>query len=152
MKNISIYSSLLVIFIVFACVKDREVEYSFVLASIEGLEISIDENVFIVDDKKQLLDLDVKFLDKSGNELEFGNSIKTEIWINDSLKSDVEIDLSVERTYKIKLVYPSGGEVISNTIELYVLPLKEVVDNISISLKSQNSVFIKYEDTQDFAS
>lgn len=152
MKNISIYSSVLVIFIVFACVKDREVEYSFVLSSIEGIEIRIDENVLIVDDRKQILDLDVKFLDKSGNELEFGNGIKTEIWINDSLRSDAEIDLSVEKIHKIKLAYPSGGEIISNTIEIFVLPLKNVVDNIAISLKDQNSVFIKYEDTLDFAS
>lgn len=152
MKNLSIYSSVLFIFIVFACVKDRDVEYSLLLSRIEGLEIGVKKNVFIVDNRKQVLDLDVKFLDQSGNELEYGNGITTEIWINDSLSLNTEIDLSIEGVHKVHLAYSAIGQVLSNTVEIYVIPLEELVDNISISLKDQSTVFIKYEDTLDFAN
>jgi hypothetical protein len=152
MRNLSIWSSVLMIFVVFACVKDREVEYSFLLGSIEGLEISINENVFIVDNKKQILDLEVKYLDQSGNELEWGDNVNTEIWINDSLRSNSEIDLSVGKIHKVKFTYPALSEISSNTLEIYVLPLEDVIDTISIALKEQSVVFIKYEDTLDFAS
>lgn len=152
MKRKNIYSYLLVFFIAFSCVKDREVEYSFVLSNISSIEISIDEFVFIVDDKKQTLDLDVKFLDKSGNELILGTRINTEIWINDSLTSNAEINLSEEKIHKVTLALPGTDKILSNSVEIHVISLENAVDKIDLVLKDQESVFIKYEDTLDFSS
>ncbi|MCK5704037.1 MAG: hypothetical protein KAI29_22940, partial [Cyclobacteriaceae bacterium] len=123
MKRKNIYSYLLVFFVAFSCVKDREVEYSFVLSNISSIEISIDEFVFIVDDKKQTLDLDVKFLDKSGNELILGTRINTEIWINDSLTSNAEINLSEEKIHKVTLALPGTDKILSNSVEIHVISL-----------------------------
>lgn len=152
MKRKNLYSILLIILVVFGCVKERETEYSFLLGSIDRIELSIDEDVFIVNEKNQTLDLNVKFIDGSGKELALGKYLKTEIWINDSLSLNAEIDLSVEGIYKIKLILPNTSNILSNTVDIRVIALENAVDNIEISLKSQESVFIKFEDTLDFSS
>ena len=152
MKKKGIYSFLLVILVVFGCVKERETEYSFLLRTVAEIQLSIEEKVFIVNDKKQTLDLVVKFLDESGNELAFGNTLKTEIWINDSLRASPEIDLLEEEIHKIKLVLPTAVEILSNTVDIHVIALENAVDNIQLSLKNHEPVFIKYEDTQDFTA
>ena len=152
MKKKVIYSFLLAILVVFGCVKERETEYSFLLGIVAEIQLSIEEKVFIVNNKKQTLDLVVKFLDESGNELAFGNTLKTEIWINDSLRISPEIDLSEEEIHNIKLVLPIATNILSNAVEIHVIALENAVDNIQLSLKNHEPVFIKYEDTQDFTA
>ena len=152
MEKKSIYSILLVILMVFGCVKERETEYSFLFGSIDGIELNVEEKVFIVNNKKQILDLDVKFLDSSGKELALGDNLKTEIWINDSLSSIAEIDLSTEKVYKVKLALPTSDIILSNTIDIHVVALENAVDNIQLFLKNSATVFIKFEDTLDFTS
>lgn len=152
MKRKNIYSILLVMIIAFGCVKEREVEYSFLLGGIDEIELSIEEIVFIVSDKKQVLDLDAKFLDSSGEELAIGKNLNTEIWIDDSLRSSAEIDLSVEKIYKVNLILPTTSKLASNTVDVNVIALENAVDKIELSFKNQESVFVKYEDTLDFTS
>jgi hypothetical protein len=151
MKRTYFFLILLSALILNSCT-ERDEELSLVFGKVSSIQITTETTIFIQKDTIQPLQISAKYYDQDGNEIRFDRVVNLEYYINND-KTDV---LSISRTnknqYQIQISIPNKRNVMSNPLEITVLPLEELVKNIELVLDRQSRQFIMFQDTMDFVN
>ena len=118
-----------------SCVVDEESEQFAWLTKISEMRLSIDEKYFFTADSIVQLDLKAEFFDKKGNKIEDLKPVRYDIIVNNKKEYDTEISLAKEATYQIKIQVNSTLS--SNTVDVKVVPLLDVIEQLNIDLSAQ---------------
>jgi hypothetical protein len=123
-----------------SCLVDNFEESSLLLDSITEVKLTSNDTLFLKKEGTYEVKYVLRYFSKQ-REVNLKNTVKPKLYLNGLEVEKTEIDLSKETTYTLEAEFPNKSKTLSNKLNIKVLPLNQVI--AEISLKSiDNTYFI----------
>jgi len=135
-KRLKWYFALLLL--VSSCIEFPDSSESLILGQIDRISINSQFDTLVQANRIQDIPIRIDLFDDSGNRLQYTNALNYNYYINDSIVSELQIDLKQIGNYSIHVQLPNFQEK-SNLISIPVISLEEGVSEITLAEKSVSS-------------
>lgn len=124
------------------CMIEGSDDFSLILSQIEEINLVIGDTLIFQKNANGTLDYKVSYLDKNGDEIDFGSAIKPKLYLDEELVNDFTLDLNRVAEYEIYLALKTLSTIQSNKIKVRVVNPLDFIKSFTLSLSdSTNNVY-----------